>query len=1153
MLSKLRKVLVGLLTFSLSLAGIVATEAPSFALDAKTFDPGWIISDSVFYDWGTMDAAEIQKFLNARVATCTDDDGGPKCIKNYREDVVGSYAIRGQLHNYSDRICADVPAATNQTAAQIIYRVAVACKINPRVLIVTLQKEQGLISAADPTTYMYKAAMGYGCPDSAPEICGQDSHSQSRLFWQLYRAAWQLRWYGDPRGSFTYLKPGKIISMGYNPKSSCGKKSFKLKSQATANLYYYTPYVPNKAALDNLWGSGDSCSAYGNRNFWRQYWTWFGSPVAGGYLLKSSTSQTYLVNQTTSKRFLITNESMVADFEPLGPVGTISEEYIASFVDGGELKPLVADSAGKRYLIASGLKYEIASAAQATALGLDWVTAPILTDVQISNFGDLTFGKSATTDETFLLNGSSRSLISNPELLKTLSVMGSTAVIQETVLNGFTLTNPVTQLVQDTSGNRFDIQSGVKIPVGSQAVAASLGHNWSGATSIDTAKLSRVPTAAFLKTSAGTSSYFLSGTTKHQVISSAMLSSMSKFGNTATVSADYLAKFPSGNIITSLLKSDTKTYYVNAGQKFVVTAAQATAMGLDASKAVLASNTQLATLPSPILMKASNGGPTYLIDDYLAKHPLTDANLADYSSLSAVGTVPAAYLGTMPTKTNPARMVNSSDGLHYFLLGAKKYRILNVATAKAISPTTFGTSNDYESLPTLTSFQLSKYALGSSTAYVTTYVKTTGFSYLIENGSRREVLDAASLAAATVTPPAVSALSALHFKALPLGTPIVADNNVFKTTDANSYGIFAGGLYYSMTPELFNDMKASPTWRFTKSAGSLTAASVSKLNQGVKISNFVTSGTNGFILTGAGKQAITDVKNITATPVALPSAIIDKIDPVSNVVLTTPLVVKESNTATTQILVSGQKARPIFDADEATRMLPLISGGVAQVWPKYVISQLATGPKVLAPASVVKVRESGNIYLIDGFAKGLRISAATATAFTKTKLKTVTRADLSGYNTTGTLDWQKIACGSNSYIVDQGIPLLLDTATASQWPKTAKVLDSKTCQKLNPTTTKVGQFVANGSAKYQVIEGKLKPIRTNSEYTALVGTQTPAALVSKELIASLPKLNPTSYVVVANDTLYKIAVKFKTTRAKLRALNNLTTDVLQRGQVLILP
>jgi len=1153
MFLKFRKFLVGLITASLSVAGIFAMEQPSQALNTSTFDPGLIIADSVFYDWGTMDAGEIQKFLNARVTTCTDNDGGPKCLRNYKEDVVGSYAIRGSLHDYSSRICADVPAANNQTAAQIIADVAVACKINPRVLIVTLQKEQGLITAADPTVYMYKAAMGYGCPDSRPEICGQDSNSKSRLFWQLYRAAWQLRWYGDPRGSFTYLKPGKTISMGYHPNTSCLRKSFKLKSQATANLYYYTPYVPNKAALDNLWGTGDKCSAYGNRNFWRQFWTWFGSPVAGGYLLKSSTSQTYLVNQSTSKRYLITNQSMVSDFEPLGPLGTVSEDYIASFTDAGELKNLVADPTGARYLIASGQKYQISTSAQAATLGLDWVTAPVVTPVQISNFGDLTFGKSATTDEVFLLQGTTRSLVNNPALLKNLNSLGTTAVIQDELLNRFTLGPPVTQMLQDTSGNRFDIVGSLKVPIANQALATSLGYNWNTATRVDSTKLAQISTAAFVKTAGGASTYLLSGGNKHVVVSSAMLSSISKFGGVATVSADYLSKFPSGTALTSLLKSDTKTYYISGGHKFDVNPTQAGAMGLDITKAVLVSSTQLTTLPSPILIKSSASSTTYLVDDNLAKHPLAEAELASYSGLGSTGVVPAAYLTSLATKADPARMVSSTDGLRYLLVDSKKYRILNVATAKAISPATFGSGADYSVLPTLTTSQLSKYPLGSSTGFVTTYVKTTGASYLIENGTRREILDTPSLTALLSTPPATSAVSATHFKSLPLGTPVIGDNNLFKAANATAYGLFISGVYYPMPTDLYNDMKSSAAWRFNKSSGTLSTESIAKLSQGVKLSNFVTTAANGgFLLTAQGKQSVTDLQNI-ASAVTLPNVIMDKIDSSSNVVLTSPLLVKKSASDTSSFLISGKKARPVFDATEASKLLPLVSAGVAQIWPEYIISQIPVGPKALAPASVVKVLESGNIYLIDGFSKGLRMSPTTTLAFTKSKLKTVTRADLAGYNTLSTLSWQKVTCGGSAYLVDQGVPLLLDPQAVAQWPGSAVTLDAKTCSKLRPTTTRVGEFVANGTAKYKIVSGHLRFIRTLAEYTSMSANRTPAALVSTELVESLPKSNPTSYVVVANDTLTKVALKFKTTRAVLRSLNNLTTDILQRRQVLILP
>jgi hypothetical protein len=218
-----------------------------------------------------------------------------------------------------------------------------------------------------------------------------------------------------------------------------------------------------------------------------------------------------------------------------------------------------------------------------------------------------------------------------------------------------------------------------------------------------------------------------------------------------------------------------------------------------------------------------------------------------------------------------------------------------------------------------------------------------------------------------------------------------------------------------------------------------------------------------------------------------------------------------------------------------------------------VIDQIATTNKALAPATVVSVKESGNIYLIDGWSRGLRISASTAKAFGVAKPKVVTRADLTGYNTTGTLAWQKVICGANTYLIDDARPIQIEAAAVSAWPGAAATLDAKTCQKLNPTTTRVGLFVANGVNKYKIIGGKLKPIRTAAEYNTMSNGLTPAASVSTSLIASLAKLNPTSYLVVKGDTLYKVAVKFNTTRALLRTLNRLTTDTLTIGQVLVLP
>lgn len=379
------KVLIGLgLALILAFGNLTVLESnvqPAQAVTGAEFDPGLIISDTTFHDFGSMTVDDIQKFLNAQVPVCKDGDGGPKCLRNYTENVVGSVAIKSSLHSYSLQVCKEVPAAANQTSAQIIFSVAQACGINPKVLLVTLQKEQGLVQASNPTTYMYKAAMGYGCPDSNPAICGADSNAQSRLFWQLYRASWQLRWYGDPRGSFTYLKPGKTISVLYNPTTTCGKKAFLLKNQSTAKLYYYTPYTPNQAALNNLYGTGDSCSAYGNRNFWRWYWKWFGSPVSGGFIISGPAGDNYLV--INSVKYRLVSNDLLGAYAPLG-AGIVSQSYLDSIPTGANLTRLIKDAANQLYFVDRGLKYPVADCAQAATLGYTCEQAVALTQDQLN-------------------------------------------------------------------------------------------------------------------------------------------------------------------------------------------------------------------------------------------------------------------------------------------------------------------------------------------------------------------------------------------------------------------------------------------------------------------------------------------------------------------------------------------------------------------------------------------------------------------------------------------------------------------------------------------------------------------------------------------------------------------------------------------------
>lgn len=379
-MKKIVAVLIAVFMIAVGLTTLPPAPQAQAAPPGSAFDPGYIISDSVFYDWGSMSVEEIQEFLDSRVQNCRADDPAIDCLKNIRVDIPETPAT---LPNEVGP-CSAIPAMPNASAAQVIFAVSNACGINPKVLIVTLQKEQGLVTSTKPTAYMYRAAMGFGCPDSDPAICGKVFVG---LFNQLYRAARQLQWYGDPAGSFTYWKPGRTVAMRFNPKSSCGTKSFELKNQATAALYYYTPYTPNDAALSNMYGTGDSCSAYGNRNFWRFFHDWFGSPVSGGYLVRAEgTNAAYLI--TDKLKYQITDTRLLAAFEPMGPLGDVSSVYLNSFQDSGVALQLLKNPAGDTFLVSGGKRFLVQNCADLSHFGLDCANALELSDWQIKLLED---------------------------------------------------------------------------------------------------------------------------------------------------------------------------------------------------------------------------------------------------------------------------------------------------------------------------------------------------------------------------------------------------------------------------------------------------------------------------------------------------------------------------------------------------------------------------------------------------------------------------------------------------------------------------------------------------------------------------------------------------------------------------------------------
>ncbi|MGO1315651.1 MAG: hypothetical protein ACTMIR_01230 [Cellulomonadaceae bacterium] len=283
-----RLIFLALLVGLLGVVQPVVTAENAQAAPVTGFDPGDIISDSLMYDSATMNAATIQSFLSSKGSSCVPTSGNT-CIKDYRETTPTRPA---------DALCPlTYQGAAGESAATIIAKASVACGINPQVLLVTLQKEQGLITASSgKPARTYSRALGFGCPDNAGGWCDPQYAGFAN---QVYAAAKQLKRYAANPTGYSY-RAGRVNTILWHPNTACGSSQVYIANQATASLYNYTPYRPNQAALNAGYGSGDSCSSYGNRNFYLYFTDWFGSthqrePVGSVDVVRAVDSSTIMV------------------------------------------------------------------------------------------------------------------------------------------------------------------------------------------------------------------------------------------------------------------------------------------------------------------------------------------------------------------------------------------------------------------------------------------------------------------------------------------------------------------------------------------------------------------------------------------------------------------------------------------------------------------------------------------------------------------------------------------------------------------------------------------------------------------------------------------------------------------------------------------
>lgn len=374
----------------------VASYNQASALSAADWSAGYIIDDATFTDKNGMSINEIQTFLNQQVGTgaygrvagqCDTNgvaqselgggtraqygaaNGNPApftCLKDYYEVPKTAPSAGMPANNYGGKA---IPTGA-KSAAQLIWDAAHKYSINPKVLLVKLHTESaGPLTTDDwPTINQYRYAMGAHCPDSGPGGSANCDTNYAGFSMQISEAAALMRYYLDnmPQSWWPYKKPFTTNHILWNVvERNCGGSNVYIESAATAALYTYTPYQPNQAALNNLYGTGDNCSAYGNRNFWRVFNNWFGP--TNGYIIRTQEDGKMYLRGNNNTYYYITSGEQLKNIGYGLKVNRIldtNRAYLNSMTYAGDLPNVVRFGNGSEvYLLDSGNRYYFTYAA----------------------------------------------------------------------------------------------------------------------------------------------------------------------------------------------------------------------------------------------------------------------------------------------------------------------------------------------------------------------------------------------------------------------------------------------------------------------------------------------------------------------------------------------------------------------------------------------------------------------------------------------------------------------------------------------------------------------------------------------------------------------------------------------------------------------
>lgn len=324
------------------------------------FNPNKLIDDKVFSNSSAYGSADdIQKFLDSKGSVLANTTN--TFISQLKEP--SEESLKNTLEDPHPNL------TKKRSAAELIFDAAKSSGINPQVILVTLNKEQSLITGRQNATpeQLQRAldfSLGFGCPDSQP--CGA---IYKGFYFQLFggvdgennrylgAAKSLMKSFSTSGGRGPYYngsisKVGDTITLPNtvgNYEGVEANQSVTLSNSATAALYRYTPHVYN-----------------GNYNFWRFFTAWFGKGTASAdspasNLIKTSTSgDVYIIEG--GRRYKVFPFIAKARNIKLSKAKKVSKATLAGYPDGGVYAApdnTLVKLDGKYYIFTGNKKKEI--------------------------------------------------------------------------------------------------------------------------------------------------------------------------------------------------------------------------------------------------------------------------------------------------------------------------------------------------------------------------------------------------------------------------------------------------------------------------------------------------------------------------------------------------------------------------------------------------------------------------------------------------------------------------------------------------------------------------------------------------------------------------------------------------------------------------